>query len=268
MRGLTELPSPNDTLKSVKIVNTTSAILSIYAPKASEVMVSGDFPEGFPGKPLSKNETGVWSVALENLSPNLYSYSFRVDGVSTFDPKNPRYKEGENSLSNIFEIPENGSEFFQVKDVPHGKIEQVWFQSKAVNKPQRMHVYTPPGYEKMEQDLPILYLQHGGGDNDASWTTVGKANFILDNLLAEGKIIPMIVVMAMGHPSAGFFMNPGTDEDPYFKVLCTDIMPYVESHYHVSTKRELTAFAGLSMGGIQAFPSGFFIRRSLGMSYL
>ena len=121
-----------------------------------------------------------------------------------------------------------------------------------------MHVYTPPGYEMMKTKLPVLYLQHGGGDNDASWTTVGKANFILDNLLAEGKIKPMIVVMPMGHPAAGFHMEPGTEDDPYYKQMFDDIMPYVETHYNVSTDREHRAFAGLSMGGIQALNMALF----------
>lgn len=121
-----------------------------------------------------------------------------------------------------------------------------------------MHIYTPPGYEKMKNKLPVLYLQHGGGDNDAAWTTAGRANFILDNLLAEGKIIPMVVVMPMGHPAPGFHMEPGVDADPYYKQLFTDIIPYVELHYNVSAKREDRAFAGLSMGGIQALNIALF----------
>ena len=121
-----------------------------------------------------------------------------------------------------------------------------------------MHVYTPPGYEKMKAKLPVLYLQHGGGGNDASWTTVGRANFILDNLLAEGKIKPMIVVMPMGHPAPGFHMEPGLDADPFFKQLFQDIIPFVESQYNLSTKREDRAFVGLSMGGIQALHIALF----------
>jgi len=175
-----------------------------------------------------------------------------IDGVRTFDPKNPQYKESQYNLSNIFEMPGKESEYCAVKNVPHGKVETVWFPSSVMNNLGRMHVYTPPGYEKMKDKLPVLYLQHGGGDNDASWTTVGKANFILDNLLAEGKIKPMVVVMAMGHPADGFFMQPDTDTDPFYKQFFTDIVPYIESHYNVSNKKEDRAFCGLSMGGIQA----------------
>jgi enterochelin esterase family protein len=137
-------------------------------------------------------------------------------------------------------------------------METVWFASPVMNNTGRMHVYTPPGYEKMKDKLPVLYLQHGGGDNDASWSTAGRANYILDNLLAENRIKPMIVVMPMGHPAPGFHMEPGIDDDPYYRQLFNDIIPYVESHYNVSSKREDRAYAGLSMGGLQALNVALF----------
>ena len=245
-------PTPNDTLHSVQILPDNKVVLSIYAPKASEVTVNGDFEGGFPFAKLTGSANGVWSVIVGPLQPDVYTYDFTVDGIRTFDPKNPQYKEGQNNLSNIFEMPGKQSEYCAIKNVPHGKVEIVWFASPVLNNTGRMHVYTPPGYEKMKTKLPVLYLQHGGGDDDASWTTAGKANFIMDNLLAEGKIKPMIVVMAMGHPADGFFMQPDTDGDPFYKQFFTDIVPYIESHYNVSDKKEDRAFSGLSMGGIQA----------------
>jgi enterochelin esterase family protein len=251
-------PTPNDTLKSVHVLSDNQVALSVYAPKATEVSVSGDFPGGFPSTRLNNSGNGVWSITLDSLTPDVYSYDFTIDGVKTFDPKNPQYKEGENGLSNIFELPGKEAEYCAVKDVPHGKVETVWFPSAVMKNTGRMHVYTPPGYEKMKTKLPVLYLQHGGGDNDASWTTVGKANFILDNLFAEGKIKPMVVVMPMGHPSPGFHMEPGTEADPYYNQLFNDILPFIESHYNVSTKREDRAFAGLSMGGLQALNIALF----------
>ena len=251
-------PTPNDTLQSVRILPNNGVVLSIYAPKASEVTVSGDFPGGFPSLKLSKSENGVWSVTLPSLTPDLYTYDITVDGVKTFDPRNVRYKEGENGLSNLFFIPGIESDYCAIRAVSHGKVETVWFTSNVMKNNGRMHVYTPPGYEKMKQKLPVLYLQHGGGDNDAAWATAGRANFILDNLLAEGKIKPMIVVMPMGHPSPGFNMEPGIETDPYYKQLFNDIIPFVESHYNVSSKREDKAFAGLSMGGIQALNIALF----------
>ena len=250
--------TPNDTLKSVRFSSDNRVTLSIYAPKATEVTVIGDFLKEYKPLPLSKSETGVWSVLVNDLLPDVYTYDFTVDGVKTFDPKNPQYKEGENGLSNIFILPGKEVEYCSIKNVPHGKVEKVWFFSSVTNTTGRMHVYTPPGYEKLKDPLPVLYLQHGGGDNDAAWTTAGKANFILDNLLAEGKIKPMIVVMPMGHPATGFFMEPGTDEDPYYNQLFNDIMPYIESHYNASGKREDKAFAGLSMGGLQALNIALF----------
>lgn len=256
--------TPNDSLHSVRIAANNAVTLSIYAPKASEVTVMGDFLVEYKPLALTKADNGVWSVTINNLAPDLYTYDFSVDGVKTFDPRNPQYKEGENGLSNLFELPGKEADYCALKNVPHGKVEIVWFASSVLNNTGRMHVYTPPGYENMKTTLPVLYLQHGGGDNDAAWSTAGRANYILDNLLSEGKIKPMIVVMAMGHPSPGFHMQPGIDDDPYYKQLFNDIMPYVESHYHVSTRREDKAFAGLSMGGIQALNVALFAPEKFG----
>ena len=251
-------PTPNDTLQSVRILPDNTVVLSIYAPKATEVSVSGDFTGGFPPAKLLKADNGVWSVILPSLAPDLYTYDFTIDKVKTFDPRSGHFKEGENGLSNLFFMPGKESEYCAIKEVPHGKVEIVWFNSNVLKNIGRMHVYTPPGYDKMKQKLPVLYLQHGGGDNDASWTKAGRANFILDNLLAEGKIKPMIVVMPMGHPAPGFHMEPGIDADPYYKQLFNDIIPYVESHYNVSTRKEDKAFSGLSMGGLQALNIALF----------
>jgi enterochelin esterase family protein len=244
--------TPGDTLKSIRISANNKVTFSIYAPKASEVTVSGDFAKNYQGEKLQKDNLGIWSVIVDPIAPDVYTYDFKVDGVKTLDPKSVQVKEAENSLSNYFEMPGKESEYLAIKNVPHGKLEKVWAESKVLSKTYRMHVYTPPGYEKMTEKLPVLYLQHGGGDNDASWSTVGKANFILDNLLAEGKIKPMLVVMPMGHPTAGFFMEAGVDADPYYKHFFSDIVPYIESHYSVFTDRKHRAYSGLSMGGLQA----------------
>lgn len=253
------IPTPNDTLQSTRVLTDGRVQFSIYAPEAASVTVSGDFPGGFPALALEKDYNGVWSaVTSEKVTPDLYSYDFRVDGLKVLDPKNPQFKEAENGLSNVFTVAGKEAEYLTIKEVPHGKVEIVWFPSAVLKNTGRMHVYTPPGYENMEEDLPVLYLQHGGGDNDASWTTIGKANFILDNLLAEGKIKPMIVVMPMGHPAPGFHMEAGTEADPYYAQLFEDIIPYVEEHYRVSTDPEDRAFAGLSMGGLQALNIGLF----------
>jgi enterochelin esterase family protein len=256
--------NPGDTLKSIRVLDNNKVVLSIYAPKASEVTVMGDFLKEYKPLALSKADNGVWSVTINDLVPDVYTYDFSVDGIKTFDYRNAQYKESENGLSNIFELPGKEFEYWSLKNVPHGKVETVWFPSSVLNNTGRFHIYIPPGYESIKTKLPVLYLQHGGGDNDASWMTVGKANFILDNLLAEGKIKPMVVVTPMGHPSPGFHMQPGLDDDPYYKQLFNDIMPYVESHYNVSSKREDRAYAGLSMGGLQALNIALFAPEKFG----
>ncbi|QJW92281.1 esterase [Spirosoma taeanense] len=244
--------TPNDTLVSPKFLPDGRVQLNLYAPKASDVTVSGDFPGGFPAQKLTKAENGVWSLALGPLTPNVYSYDMVVDGVKTFDPKNPRFKESQNGVSNFFELAGKEVDYLAVKNVPHGKIELVWYPSSSLGTTRRMHVYTPPGYASMKDKLPVLYLLHGGGDNDGSWTTVGRANFILDNLLAEGRMKPMLVVMPAGHvPGTAIAMGAGPDQDPFAKDFIKDIIPYVEQHYNVSNRREGRALAGLSMGGIQ-----------------
>lgn len=251
-------PTPNDTLHAVRVNADNSVVISLYAPKAAEVSISGDFKGGYPGGKMTRAENGVWTFTTPVLQPDLYTYDLHVDGVKTFDPKNPQYKEAENGFSNLMVVPGAAAEYCAIKDVPHGKLEKVWFSSATMKGVQRMHVYTPPGYENMKGKLPVLYLQHGGGDNDASWSTAGRANFILDNLYVEGKIKPMIVVMPMGHPAPGFRMEVGLQDDPYYSILLTEIIPYMESHYKVSSKREDRAFAGLSMGGLQALNLALF----------
>ncbi|MDB5240621.1 MAG: esterase [Spirosoma sp.] len=244
--------TPNDTLTSPRFLPDGRVQLRIYAPKASDVTVSGDFPGGFPSQKLVKEPTGVWSVLLGPLTPDVYTYDLNVDGVKTFDPKNSQFKESQNGVSNLFRLPGRETDYSAIKNVPHGAVELVWYPSKSLGITRRMHVYTPPGYATMKEKLPVLYLLHGGGDNDASWTTVGQANFILDNLLAEGKMKPMIVVMPAGHtPKPGLAMGAGPQQDPFAQDFLEDIIPYVEKHFRVSAGQDGRAIAGLSMGGIQ-----------------
>jgi len=257
-------PTPNDTLNSTKVLKDGRVMFSIYAPKASQVTLSGDFLKEYKPVQLVKNDLGVWSYTSDAVSPDVYSYDFVVDGVKTLDPKNVLLKEGENGYSNYFEVSGPESAYASIQNVPHGNLQKVWFFSKVTGKMTRFHVYTPPGYEKMKDKLPVLYLQHGGGDNDASWSTVGRANFIMDNLYAARKAVPMIVVMPMGHPGVGFFMNPGIDEDPYYKQMFDEIMPLVAEKFRALTDRYHTAYAGLSMGGLQAMNMALFSPQRFG----
>jgi len=248
-------PTPNDTLVSPEVQPDLRVAFRLYAPEAQKVAVRGDFITDFKtifsGLPMTKSDNGVWSFTTDPLSPGAYRYTYVVNGVQTTDPRNPRISESLNSPQSLFVV--TGSDWQDVKDVPHGSVSVVWYQSKALGKLRRMHVYTPPGYEGNSTKYPVLYLLHGGGDNDNAWSTVGRAGFILDNLIAAGKAKPMIIVMPAGHVADVLKFDPvamGTDQ--FADDLLEDVMPHVAQAYRVLSDREHTAIAGLSMGGIQA----------------
>ncbi len=260
--------TPNDSLNSVEVLPDNKVVFSIYAPNAKKVMISGDFSFFLPGNSrqmeMTKDNRGVWSFTSETLPADAYSYVFDADGVRTLDPLNTLVKESENSLSNYFVMNGDAAEYCHNKNVPHGSVEQVWYHSKTTDKMTRFHVYTPPGFENFDEKLPILVLQHGGGDNDASWSTIGRANFIMDNLYAENKAKPMIVVMPMGHPTDGFFGGLGIDDDPYYKQLFEEILPLASKKFNAREDRFGRAFAGLSMGGLQALNIALFAPEQFG----
>jgi enterochelin esterase-like enzyme len=254
-------PTPNDTLKSPEVMPDHHVTFRIYAPKASEVSVSGDWitqGRGTGGK-LEKDQKGVWSITVGPLVPDLYSYSFTVDGVRTIDPKNAFIKQGEASLDNMLMVDGEEAAYEANRPVPHGQIHIDWYESNVLDKMRSMHVYTPPGYEAGSAKYPVFYLLHGGGDEDSGWSTVGRAGFILDNLLAAKKAKPMIVVMPNGSmPRAA--VVPGVAPDPmaqraaqqrFVDELLNNVMPYVEKNYRVIANRDNRAIAGLSMGAGQ-----------------
>ncbi len=255
--------TPNDTLKSVEVAPDHKVTFRIYAPKADDVSVSGDFGAG--GK-LTKDEQGIWSITVGPLTPDFYSYTFNVDGVRTVDPKNPMIKPGISSLDNMMLVPGAEAEFESTKDVPHGEIRTAWYHSNTLDSMRSMHVYTPPGYDSSTEKLPVFYLLHGGGDDDLGWSTIGRAGFIVDNLLAAKKAVPMIVVMpngSMPRPANMPRFTPGSTPSPearsameafqnrFTNELLKDIIPFTEAHYRVKTGRDNRALAGLSMGGGQ-----------------
>ena len=198
---------------------------------------------------MTKGTNGVWEVTLGPIDPGAYRYNFNVDGVSVIDPRNPATSESNNNVWSLVCVP--GSDFMDTRDVPHGAVASLTYYSKTLQKFRRMHVYTPPGYERGGGKFPVFYLLHGAGDSDDAWTSVGRAGFILDNLIADGKAKPMIVVMPAGHTRAFGFggggPRPPTDE--FVQDFLNDIMPCVEKNYRVYTDRAHRAIAGLSMGG-------------------
>lgn len=250
-------PTPNDTLKSPKVLDDKRVVIQIYAPKASDVMVGGDFASGNKPLPLTKNDQGVWSVTLGPLTPDYYTYTLTVDGVRTMDPKNAMIKQGISSLENVMMVPGPETAFEDNRAVPHGEVREVWYSSNTLGMMRRMHVYTPPGYDKGNTKYPVFYLLHGGGDDDSGWNTVGRAGFILDNLIATGKAKPMVVVMPNGSmpmpPSTGM-PNPQAMNNMralFADELLKEIMPLVEKTYRTQPNAENRAIAGLSMGGFQ-----------------
>lgn len=250
-------PTPNDTLQSPEVLDDKRVMIQIYAPKASDVTVGGDFLSDNKPLSLTKNDQGVWSVLIGPLKPDYYAYTLTVDGVRTMDPKNPVVKQGVNSLENILAVPGPETAYEDNRAVPHGEVREVWYASNTLGMMRRMHVYTPPGYEKSTGKYPVFYLLHGGGDDDSGWNTIGRSGFILDNLMAAGKAKPMIVVMPNG--SMPLPAQPGPPDaqmmnrvrDMFAVELLKEIIPTVEKTYRTLTTPENRAIAGLSMGGFQ-----------------
>ena len=260
-------PTPNDTLVSPDVQADKRVIFRIYAPKAQEVTVRGDWMPTAPEPvKLEKDDKGVWAATVGPLTPDYYSYTFTIDGVRTLDPKNAMIKQGVNSLDNMFLVPGDQAAFEDNRMVPHGQIRQVWYQSSTLDMQRRMHVYVPPGYDSSKDKYPVFYLLHGGGDEDSGWSTIGRAGFIMDNLLAEKKAKPMIVVMPNGSlprpanmpafvpgstPSPEFIAAMNAAQERFTKELLNDVEPAVQKNFRVLEGREHRAIAGLSMGGGQ-----------------
>jgi enterochelin esterase family protein len=242
---------------SIEVKDDRTITAKIWAPQAKQVRFSGsDLPGATPfggGTEMTQGDNGVWEATLGPVSAGTYRYNFNVDGVSVIDPRNPATSESNANTWSVLVVP--GSEVSDLKDVPHGAVAHWQYYSKSLNRFRRAHVYTPPGYELGGEPLPVLYLLHGAMDSDASWSSVGRAGIVLDNLIAAGKAKPMIVVMPMGH-TGPFAMGPGGNRlqnqmSEFHQDFVNDLRPQVEQRYRVSNKREHRAIAGLSMGGAQ-----------------
>ena len=227
----------------------------ILAPKAQAVRLSGgDIPGNNQGAEMTKGTNGVWEATLGPIRPGAYRYNFNVDGVSVIDPRSPATSESLNNVWSLVHV--TGADFMDTKNVPRGAVAAVTYYSTALKKFRRMHVYTPPGYESGKGRFPVFYLLHGASDSDDSWSSVGRAGFILDNLIAAKKARPMVVVMPAGHTGPFRFGGPRPAVDEFAQDFLTDIMPFVEKNYRVHTDRKSRALAGLSMGGGQTLNIG------------
>jgi enterochelin esterase-like enzyme len=224
------------------------ATFRIFAPDARSVRIAGtDIPGNLQGTPMTKADNGVWEVTLGPIDPGAYRYNFNVDRISVIDPRNPSISESNANVWSLFYI--SGADFMDTKEVPHGAVSSVTYDSTVRKRFRRMHIYTPPGYEMGQGKYPVFYLLHGAGDCDESWTSVGRAGLILDNLIAAKKAKPVVIVMPAGHTTTA--AGPPTAQQDFVDEFVADIMPYTETHYRVLTDRPHRAIAGLSMGGSQ-----------------
>ncbi len=231
---------------------------NMYSDNAKSVAVSGSWMKMGETLEMKKAENGVWSAKTQVLGPSMYHYNFILDGVNILDPKNPKAMRDGTRYASTLIISGKESEVFGVNDVPHGSVTKVWYDSPSLDKTRRMFVYTPPGYEESKGKYPVLYLLHGGGGDEDAWTSLGRANYILDNLIAEGKALPMIIVMTNGNPDQKAAItetqpDPGADRliiatDKFPVSLVNDVIPFVENHYRVIANSSNRAIAGLSMG--------------------
>ncbi|MBN2131767.1 MAG: hypothetical protein JW741_19865 [Sedimentisphaerales bacterium] len=237
------------------------ALFRVNAPNAKSVVVS------LGNTALTKGDDGIWSGVTAPLDPGFHYYQIIVDGFAVADPASESFF-GSSSVRSGIEVPEQGVDFYDAKDVPHGDVREKWYFSKISNAWRRCFIYTPPDYDKnTSARYPVLYLQHGAGEDETAWSRQGRMNFILDNLIAEGKAKPMVVVMDNGGGSALFanrggarggrgFGRGGFGGQQFSEILLTEIIPMVESNFRVLTDREHRAIAGLSMGAGQATQIG------------
>ncbi len=238
-----------------------SVTFRVRAPNATNVSVSSEWPGV---KPMTKDAHGNWSVTVGPLAPELYSYGFSIDGFQTLDPGNPAVKPGRSPRTSLVEVPGTPPLPHEWDAaVPHGTVRAHWYQSKSLGQRRSLHVYTPPGYDQSSTNRPVMYLLHGSGDNDGTWAALGRANVILDNLIAARKAKPMIVVMTDGHPyisppgvSPTNVTERGRNTKDFERDFIGDVMPFVEANYRTINQRESRAIIGLSMGGGQSLQVG------------
>ncbi len=261
-------------LISPEITSTNEVIFRLKAPAATSVKLSGNWMPMVPNAngqgasrqlvELVKDQAGVWSTKVQALAPELYGYSFNVDGVTTLDPANLKVaRDGTFRTENLLYIAGPASDLYWAKTGPKGSVHQIWYESKTLNLTRRMQVYTPPGYEDSKASYPVMYLLHGGGGDEEAWPTLGVAANILDNLINAGKAKPMIVVMTNGNPTqaAANVISPvlpasntplgGMGSMWFEKSLVADVIPYIENHFRAKQNKENRALTGLSMGGLQ-----------------
>lgn len=253
---------------SPEINSDNTVIFRFQAPDAKEVKISGDWmpsKDWIPGsEAMTKDEKGVWSYTTSVLPSDLYGYSFMVDGLKTTDPNNVYLIRDVASVTNVFIVNGDKGDLYKVNKVAHGTVARRWYNSPGNGMERRMTIYTPAGYETSKAKYPVLYLLHGMGGDEEAWIALGRTSQILDNLIAQGKAKPMIVVMtngnvaqeaAPGESTLGMykptFQLPNT-MDGKFEETFTDVIKFIEGNYRVKAEKSGRAIAGLSMGGFHS----------------
>ncbi len=252
-------------ITSPEINADNSVTFRFLAPDAKEVRISGEWmpAQGYtPGsEKMTKDEKGVWSYITAPLASDLYSYFFNADGIRCTDPNNVYLIRDVASVTNVLIVGGGKGDLYKVNKVPHGTVSRRWYNSPSLGMDRRITIYTPGGYEKSKEKYPVLYLLHGMGGDEEAWINLGRTSQILDNLIAQGKSKPMIVVMpngnvvqeaAPGESSLGFYkptMQLPNTMDGRYEETFKDIIAFVESNYNVITSKAGRAIAGLSMGG-------------------
>jgi enterochelin esterase family protein len=247
---------------SPEVSSANQITFRLRDPNAKEVLVR---VEGLKDPlPMLKDDQGVWSVTTGALAPNFYGYSFIADGVAEADPSNPVAKPNLLFPGSIAHVPGAASLPWEIDDVPHGVVHHHFYGSHVIGDQRDFYVYTPPGYDPRDKKVyPVLYLLHGYSDSADGWTAVGRANVILDNLIAQGKAKPMLVVMPLGYGAPEIVQYGGITSlrDPELRLrnmtkfrdaLFAEVIPAVELNYRVARDRNSRAIAGLSMGGAEA----------------
>jgi enterochelin esterase-like enzyme len=236
-----------------QIASDLSVSFRLRAPEAKKVQLRGGTGLVKDSLDFTRGENGVWTLTTPPAVPGFHYYWFVVDGVNVNDPASYSYFGWARETSGI-EVPEKGTDFYAVKDVPHGAVRAHWYQSKITGKWRKAHVYTPPGYDNSRTRYPVLYLQHGAGENERGWVEQGRANFILDNLIAAKKAKPMILVVDTGYASfAGTTVgtNRSAATAAFEDVMLKELIPTIDASFRTKAGREHRAMAGLSMGSGQ-----------------
>jgi enterochelin esterase family protein len=235
------------------ILENLAVVFKVKAPEAKKVQI--DLGKLYD---MTMDSLGEWSVTTDPQVPGFHYYSLVIDGFKVADPASESFF-GMGRMASAIDIPEKGADFYTIKDVPHGQISSKYYFSKVTNNWRRLFVYTPPGYEKnIKIKYPVVYIQHGGGEDERGWGTQGKTDIILDNLIAEGKAKPMIVVIANGNVSTGKGM-PGYSSaamTAFKEEMTKKIVPFIDKNYRTLANANNRALCGLSMGGGQSFYTG------------